>query len=61
MDGDGLITLSDVKTVLHATAGTLTLTYEQSLCANVDNSQDGKITTKDARKILRLAGGMSVE
>ena len=61
VDGDGLITLSDVKTVLHATAGTFTLTYEQSLCANVDNSQDGKITTNDARKILRLAGGMSVE
>ncbi len=61
IDGDGLVTLSDVKTALHASTGTLTLTYEQNAAANVDNSQDGKITTKDARKILRLAGGMSIE
>jgi len=61
IDGDGLVTLSDVKTALHASTGTLTLTYEQNAAANVDNSQDGKITTKDARKILRLAGGMEIE
>ncbi len=61
VDGDGIITLFDVKAALHASANTLTLTPEQKLAANVDNSQDGKITTADTRKILRLAGGMSAE
>ena len=61
IDGDGLVTLFDVKASLYASTNTLTLTPEQKLAANVDNSQDGKITTKDARKILRLAGGMNAE
>lgn len=61
VDGDGAITLFDVKTAMHTSIGTLTLTPEQQLAANVDNSEDGKITTEDARKILRLAGGMSIE
>ncbi len=61
VDGDGIVSLFDVKTAMHASIGTLTLTPEQLLTANVDNSEDGKITTKDARKILRLAGGMSID
>lgn len=61
VDGDGIVTLHDVKAVLHSTAGTLTLTHEQSLAANLHNPQSNKITTDDARKILRLAGGMSIE
>lgn len=61
IDGDGVVTLFDVKTAMHTSIGTLTLTPEQQLTANVDNSEDGKITTNDARKILRLAGGMSIE
>ena len=61
IDGDGVVTLFDVKASLYASTNTLTLTPEQKLAANVDNSQDGKITTKDARKILRLAGGMNAE
>ena len=61
VDGDGIVSLFDVKTAMHASIGTLTLTPEQQLTANVDNSEDGKITTKDARKILRLAGGMSID
>ncbi len=60
IDGDGIVTLTDVKTAMHYSAGTLTLTSEQLFTANVDNSADGKITTEDARKILRLAGGMSI-
>ncbi len=58
VDGDGTVTLFDVKVALHASAKTLVLTPEQSNAANLDNSQDGKITTEDARKILRVAGGM---
>lgn len=61
VDGDGTVTLFDVKASMHASIGTLVLTPEQQLAANVDNSTDGKITTQDARKILRLAGGMSIE
>lgn len=61
IDGDGVVTLFDVKAALHATAGTLSLTPEQRLAANVHDSQNNKITTEDARKILRLAGGMSIE
>lgn len=60
IDGDGIVTLTDVKTAMHCSAGTLTLTSEQLFTANLDNSEDGKITTDDARKILRLAGGMSI-
>ena len=61
VDGDGIVTLIDAKAVLHATAGTLTLTPEQSAAANLHNTQSNKITTDDARKVLRLAGGMSIE
>ena len=61
IDGDGVVTLFDVKAALYASTKTLTLTAEQEIAANADNSKDGKITTKDARKILRLAGGMSIE
>lgn len=61
IDGDGLVTLFDVKAALYAASGALTLTPEQNAAANADNSQDGKITTADARKILRLAGGMNIE
>lgn len=60
VDGDGVVTLIDVKAVLHTTAGTLTLTPEQALAANLHNTQSNKITTDDARKVLRLAGGMSI-
>lgn len=61
IDGDGTITLYDVKAALHASTRTLSLTQEQFIAANIDNSNDGKITTEDARKILRLAGGMSIK
>ncbi len=61
IDGDGTVTLFDVKAALYASANTLALTSEQKIAANADNSSDGKITTEDARKILRLAGGMSIE
>lgn len=61
IDGDGVVTLFDVKAALYASTNTLTLTPEQKIAANADNSQDGKITTADARKILRLAGGMNIE
>ncbi len=61
IDGDGTVTLFDVNAALYASTNTLYLTPEQKVTANVDNSQDGKITTEDARKILRLAGGMSIE
>ncbi len=58
VDGDGVVTLFDVKAALHASVGTLILSPEQKTAANTDNSSDGKITTVDVRKILRLAGGM---
>ena len=61
IDGDGKVTLFDVNTALYAATNSLYLTPEQKTAANVDNSQDGKITTEDARKILRLAGGMNIE
>lgn len=61
IDGDGIITLFDAKAALYASTNTLSLTDEQKIAADADNSGDGKITTEDARKILRLAGGMSIE
>ena len=61
IDGDGIVSIFDVNVALYATTNTLQLTPEQKIAANADNSQDGKITTDDARKILRLAGGMSIE
>ena len=61
IDGDGIISLFDVKAALYVSTSKLTLTAEQKIAANIDNSQDGKITTEDARKILRLAGGMENE
>jgi hypothetical protein len=61
IDGDGIISLFDVKAALYVSTSKLTLTAEQKIAANIDNSQDGKITTEDARKILRLAGGMNAE
>ena len=61
IDGDGVVTLFDVNAALYATTSTLQLTPEQKIAANADDSQDGKITTEDARKILRLAGGMNIE
>lgn len=60
VDGDGIISLFDVKIALHSSAGTLVLTEEQSEAANADNSSDGKITTDDARKILRIASGIEI-
>ncbi len=59
IDGDGIITIFDVKAALYASSGVLTLTPQQAVAANVNNSKDGKITTSDVRKILRSAGGMS--
>ena len=61
IDGDGRVTLFDVTAALNASTETLTLTPQQMNAANADNSSDRKITTEDARKILRLAGGMSIE
>lgn len=61
IDGDGVVTLFDAKAALHASIGTISLTTEQILAANIDASSDNKITTDDARKILRLAGGMSIK
>ncbi len=61
VDGDGVVSLFDVKAALHASIGNLMLTSEQSSAANADGSTDNKITTEDARAILRLAGGMSAE
>ena len=59
IDGDGVVTLFDAKAALHASTGTLRLTEEQKIAANVDKTSD-KITTEDARKILRIAGGMEI-
>ena len=61
IDGDGIVTLFDVKAALYASTNSLVLTEEQKTAANADNSKDGKITTEDARKILRLAGGMNID
>lgn len=53
VNGDGGIDLIDVDILLRAATGTLTLGTNQTKAGNVDNSADGKITTADARKLLR--------
>lgn len=55
VDGDGEITLYDAKTVLCASLGLLVFTDEQFTAANVVDSSVRKITTEDARRILRVA------
>lgn len=61
IDGDGVVTLYDARAALHAATGTLALTPEQLATANADNSADAKITTDDARLILRCAAGIIKE
>lgn len=61
VDGDGVVTLFDVKATLLAATKVLSLTQEQRIAANVYNSSSDKITTTDAQKILRLAGGMEIK
>ncbi len=53
VNGDGAIDLIDVDILLRAATGTLKLGTNQAKAGNVDNSADGKITTNDARKLLR--------
>ncbi len=53
VNGDGGIDLIDVDILLRAATGTLKLGTNQAKAGNVDNSADGKITTNDARKLLR--------
>ena len=53
VNGDGGIDLIDVDILLRAATGTLKLGTNQTKAGNVDNSADGKITTADARKLLR--------
>lgn len=61
VDGDGIVTLFDAKAALFASTKMLALTQEQRTAANVYNSSSDKITTTDAQKILRLAGGMKIK
>ena len=58
VDGDGVVTLFDVKATLFASTKMLALTQDQRAAANLYNSSSDKITTTDAQKIIRLAGGM---
>lgn len=58
VDGDGIVTLFDANATLFAATKILTLTQEQRISANVHDSTNDKITTTDAQKVLRLAGGM---
>ncbi len=60
-DGDGVVTLFDAKATLFEATKMLSLTQEQRVAANVYNSSSDKITTTDAQKILRLAGGMEIK
>lgn len=61
IDGDGVVSLYDARAALHAATGTLALTPEQLATANADNSSKAKITTNDARLILRCAAGIIKE
>lgn len=61
VDGDGVVTLFDAKATLFAATKILALTQEQRVAANVYNSSSDNITTTDAQKILRLAGGMEIK
>lgn len=53
VNGDGAIDLIDVDILLRAATGTVTLGANQKKAGNLDNSADGKITTADARRLLR--------
>ena len=53
VDGDGVHTASDARTVLRAAVGLDALTPAQQTAADVDH--DGNITAADARTVLRAA------
>lgn len=53
VNADGIIDLVDVNILLRASIGTVKLGANQSKAGNIDNSADGKITTNDARLLLR--------
>ena len=55
--GDGLHTLEDVYLTLCAASGTVTLTAAQTAVADI--SGDNKITTADARLLLKYVAGVS--
>lgn len=57
VDGDGVVTLYDARVTLHAAAKTLTLTTAQTKAADIDSN--GKISTTDARNVLRYAAGIT--
>ena len=56
---DGTINTSDAVQILKASAGMLTLTDAQRMCA--DTNRDGVVNTSDAVQILRYAAGMITE
>lgn len=58
LDGDGVVTMFDARAAMHAAAGTLKLTPEQTAVANVDYSSNGSVTATDAIKILRYASDL---
>ncbi len=60
VNGDGVITITDARITLLASANIITLTDEQkSACDVVTTGADnGVITTADARKLLRTVAGL---
>lgn len=58
--GDGVITLTDARIALLASANLIKLTAEQKAACDViaTGTDKGVITTADARKILRTAAGL---
>lgn len=52
LDGDGTVTISDLRLTLRAVCKKVTLTEEQKLSADVE--KDGTVNIQDLRKILRF-------
>lgn len=58
INGDNIVTTDDTRLALCIAADLMPyVSYEQILCANLDDT-DGEITTSDALKILRRAAGI---
>lgn len=54
LDGDGEVTISDLRLTLRAVCKKVTLTAEQQMAADVEKDDNNIVDIKDLRKILRF-------
>ena len=54
LDGDGEVTIADLRLTLRAVCKKVTLTSEQKMAADVEKDDKNVVDIKDLRKILRF-------